>query len=164
MESRSHHSFQDSAVGMPPKRQTRYTKTSKRAVLSPSPPPCELLTTSAPTQVPLPLPLKTPTPTPSDMDVGWLVGCDEYVLDDSTQYLLVRSPFSRLKPPADDTSVHTAPCATSPATQYHWPRFPLPSSTSSAFSTSCKPVDSLSASCRPHIYGDATRPQAYSTS
>ena len=97
IEFLSGHSFQDSAVGEPPKKQTRYTKISEKAISSPSQPCCMLLTTLAPTQVPLPLPLKIPTPMPSDMDVGWLVGCDEHVVDDGAQYPLVHSPFSRLR-------------------------------------------------------------------
>jgi len=64
----------------------RYTRTtSKKAELSPPQHPPQL-----------PLPLKRPTPTPSDVDVGMLVGGDEYGVANAQQ-VLVRLPFSRLK-------------------------------------------------------------------
>ena len=104
MEPLSCCSFQGSVAGIPPKRQTRSTRVSKKAVTSPSQLPSELPTTLAPTPLalPLPLPLKQPTPTPSDVDVDMLVGGGEYILPDSAQDLLVCSPFNKLSPPADD--------------------------------------------------------------
>lgn len=45
------------------------------------------------------------------MDVGRLIGGDEYEVANA-QHQLVRSPSTRLKPPpTDDTWVHTVPCA-----------------------------------------------------
>ena len=100
MEPLSCCSFQGSVAGIPPKRQTRSTRVSKKAVTSPSQLPSELPTTLAPTPLalPLPLPLKQPTPTPSDVDVDMLVGGGEYILADSAQHLLVCSPFNKLSP------------------------------------------------------------------
>lgn len=152
-------------MGAPPKRQTRNTKISMPAVISPSQPPCELLTTSAPAQVLPPLLLKIPTPTSSDMDVGLLVECDEYVLDDDAQYPLVRSSFCRLNPPADDAWVYTAPRETSHSIRYHWTGFPLPGSASSALSTSSpthehpsiRPSDSSGASYDQCAYSTQNR-------
>ena len=89
---------------MPPKRPTRSTRLSKKAVTSPSQLPGELLTTLAPAPLALSLPLslKQPTPTPSDVDVDMLVADGEHILADSAQHLLVCSPFNKLSLPADD--------------------------------------------------------------